>query len=244
MNSMIRFANRRFLACQCCAVFLLVGNAGPLSAATISNVFDAALGQNTYLGGTPSFQGPGPNNWITARSDISTHSGSNFFASANGTTFATADIGLIKELGGTIEATAYHVSLFISKYEDGSPPLSGVPISDFLELKIGGNGGVMTWSSTPTPIQNGVWIPWTGVYTPSPADVGTQFLFKALWTSRPQTSIAFDGLMEATPVPEPGNIILLVAAIIMTNGLRMVADRRALPLPGSSRAPHPCRELA
>lgn len=84
-------------------------------------------------------------------------------------------------------------------------------------------GGTMQWQSTPTPVQDAEWVQWSGTYTPSLSDVGTPFLFHAVWNERGMTAIAIDGLMIAQPVPEPSPCALLALAAL---GLLVTRSRQ------------------
>jgi len=192
--------------------------------ASFSNVFDRD-GHEIYVQGAESLNA---NNWTGTFAGLSPNSGSNYLNSANGNVAHDfVGLGLTKVLGGSISDKSYRVSFFIGKYQDiPNKPLNGVPFSDFSELRIGGAGGSMIWTQTPTPTQNGVWVEWKGIYTPSPADVGTPFRFTAVWTERALSSIGIDGPMVAAPVPEPSSIALGATTLLLVG--RVVNRRRAL----------------
>ena len=170
------------------------------NAAIFSDDFDLANGQHTYINGL------GNGNWVSSFEGVTPHSGTDFFASANGNSKVDLlGIGLTTVLGGSMNAEPYAVSLYVTTY---NPSLAGVSFSDFLELRIGGIGGTMQWQNTPTPVQDTVWLQWSGTYIPSATDVGAPFLFHAVWNERAMTAIAIDGLMIAQPVPEPTTCVL------------------------------------
>ena len=163
------------------------------NAHAFSNVFDRASGRNSYINLADA-------SWITSFAGVTPRSGSDFLASGNGS-LNTYPVGITKELGQTIANQTYAVSFFITKYEDNSSlPLSGVSFADFMALRIGGTGGTMLWTNTPTPVENAVWVQWSGLYTPSPSDVGRPFLFHAERNLRGRSSIAIDGPVVAQPL--------------------------------------------
>lgn len=166
-----------------------------------SNVFDRAIGQNTYTNMLNREESYESDNWPSSFAGVVPHSGADFFASANGNaSIVFPAMGFTKVLGGTIEAKPYLVSFFVTKYEDNPAlQIGGVAFSNFLSLRIGGMGGTMLWTNTPTPVVNAEWVQWSGIYTPSPADVGTPFRFHAVWNEGPRTSIGIDGPVTARP---------------------------------------------
>jgi hypothetical protein len=104
-------------------------------------------------------------------------------------------LALTKDLGSTIEDKTYGVSFFITKY---NPDLAGVAFSDFTTLRIGGEGGTMSWTSHPRPVVNAVWVKWVGTYAPSTTDVGKPFRFIAVFNLRAKHSIGIDGPVVAS----------------------------------------------
>jgi hypothetical protein len=182
-----------------CLNLLVIGSHGQ----ALSNIFDVAIGQNTYTNMLTRDGSSESDVWVNSFAGMIPRSGTSFFASANGNTNITfLSIGLTKVLGGTIEARPYLVSFFVAKYNDRPAPASrGVEFADFLSLRIGGMDGTMLWSNTPTPVVDGQWVQWSGIYTPAPADVGKPFLFHAVWDERPLVAIAIDGPMVARPTP-------------------------------------------
>ena len=156
------------------------------------NVFDRTSGSNVYQGGLNDA------NWIGPMFGVNPNSGAEFLASANGNPSGTFQgLGITKELGGSIENQPYFVSFFITKYSTNLE-LSGVEYADFSLLRIGGLGGTMVWTSTPTPQVDAEWLEWTGIYTPTAADVGQPFVFEAIFDLDARHSVGIDG---PTPVP-------------------------------------------
>jgi hypothetical protein len=185
--------------------------ASSLHAQVVPNVFDRTSGLNVYY-----TNGIGEHladtNWTPFFAGVFPNSGSEFLASGNGNAnHDFVNIGLAKSLGGTVQNHPYTVSFFIASYSDRTDiNLQPVQISDFSTLRIGGNTGTMLWTSTPTPTIRNHWYQWTGVYTPSLADVGGQFTFKAIFTLPSLSTIAIDGPIE---VPEPTALLLALIAI-------------------------------
>lgn len=155
-----------------------------------TNIFDRTSGINVYFGGLNDA------NWIGAMFGVNPNSGSEFLASAIGSMSpGIQDVGISKNFGGVIEDRPYVVSFYITKYLG----LSGVEFADFSSLRMGGLSGTMLWNTTPTPIVDAQWVQWTGLYTPSPADVGQPFIFQAIFDLDGQHSIGIDGPMVVQP---------------------------------------------
>jgi hypothetical protein len=92
--------------------FLIASNCCYRTQAQVMSVFDHAIGQETYINGLAA------SNWVSSFAGLSPHSGSDFFASANGNASTDfPDVGFSKVLGGTIGPQSYSVSFFIAKYE-------------------------------------------------------------------------------------------------------------------------------
>lgn len=188
----------------CTAIALVAIEPTQARADPIANAFDRNSGSNAYHGGLAD------SNWIESIDVVTPNRGSQFLASGNGVGNRTfTDVGITKQLGGAIEDFVYDVSFFITKY-DG---FDGLERGDFSTLMIGGPGGTMLWTRTPTPKVDGEWVEWTGSFTPSTADVGNSFLFTAIFDLDPQHSAAFDGLVVAAPVPEPATAALVAAGV-------------------------------
>ena len=62
----------------------------------------------------------------------------------------------------------------------------------------------MLWTSTPTPTVDTQWVEWTGIYTPSAADIGSQFLFTAIFDLDAMHAIAIDGSVALSVLPAQG----------------------------------------
>ncbi|WP_018342681.1 T9SS type A sorting domain-containing protein [Cytophaga aurantiaca] len=146
--------------------------------------FDKVNGANTYAGGLND------NNWVNPTVvGLTANAGSDVFASANGNSSGSfPGLGIEKTLGGTIENKTYNVSFYIATYGSGT----GVLITDFTTLYIGGSGGTTTWTLTPTPTGS-TWVKWSGTYTPSVGDVGQPFVFKATFNLAAGRAIVLDG---------------------------------------------------
>jgi hypothetical protein len=172
----------------------------------VSNAFDVHTGANTYLGpfvGTT--YGLNNANWVAGETGITRNAGSQAFLSANGNQATDFEgDGLRKVLGGVVGSNPYAVSFYVATYLS----LEGVEASDFTSLRIGGPGGSMQWISRPKPTVNGQWLKWSGVYTPSPTDIGHPFMFEAIWSLDARHAIALDGPVVATPIPESGTVWL------------------------------------
>ncbi len=152
----------------------------------INNPFELQSGANIYFS-------LDDNNWIDEtiyNYDFKPNEGMQAIASANGSGNVFQEIGLQKDLGGMIEDKSYEVSFYIGKY---IPGLKGIEFDHFTELIIGGEDGVMTWDTVPTPTIDGEWVKWSGVYTPAISDLGKPFIFKAIFNLEPQHEIAIDG---------------------------------------------------
>jgi hypothetical protein len=154
--------------------------------------FDKTPGDNTYFGGLND------DNWIdnteasAAPINLPVHAGTQALMSGNGnTTGSFPDLGIEKNLGGSIEDKTYTVSFYIATYGVSS----GIAFSDFTTLYIGGAEGSTVWTSTATPV-SGQWVKWTGTYTPALSEVGQQFMFKAIFDLKAKTSIAIDGTID------------------------------------------------
>lgn len=163
----------------------------------VINPFDKNSGANTYQGGFADF------NWVGSSYGIAPLAGTEYFNSANGNAAIDFNgIGFTKVLGGAIEDKSYDVSFFITKYDDNGMTLNGVDFASFSTLRIGGVGGTMTWTSTPTPAQNGVWVEWVGRYTPSATDLGAPFQFIVVMSLKRMTSLGIDE-PEAASIENP-----------------------------------------
>ncbi|MCY0989686.1 hypothetical protein OV203_21285 [Nannocystis sp. ILAH1] len=157
----------------------------------LMNPFDLAPGMNTYVGGLSD------DNWGTELAQP--NAGGSFFGSANGNQMGSfAGLGLTKDLGGVVEDTTYEVSFFVTMYVAG---FSGIELADFSTLRIGGPGGMVEWTSTPTPTVEDEWVQWTGMYTPAPADLGGPFIFEMVFDLDAQHAVGFDGVVSAVPLP-------------------------------------------
>ena len=166
------------------------GDTGP-GLEVLMNPFDLAPGMNTYVGGLTD------ENWSTEY--VQPNAGVAFFGSANGNQMGSfAGLGLTKDLGGVVEDTPYEVSFFVTMYIAG---YSGIELADFSTLRIGGPGGMVEWTSTPTPTVEDEWVQWTGTYTPAPADLGGPFIFEMVFDLDAQHAVGFDGVVSAVPLP-------------------------------------------
>ena len=192
-------------------------------AAQVSNLLDKDGGVNTYQGGV------GDGNWVGTFAGVTPNAGSQFFGSANGNVALDfQDIGLTKALGQTIVNRTYEVSFFTTKYTAfPATSSSGVELADFSTLRIGGAGGSMSWSSTPTPIVDAVWVKWVGTYKPSATDIGSPFQFIAIFNLDAGHSIGIDGpVVVAIPHPPPIpsvstlGLALTVSAIALVLAIR------------------------
>jgi hypothetical protein len=158
----------------------------------INDLFDKLNGANIYFDLNSE-------NWISGSEfDITPNAGIEMFLSANGNSTGTfSNIGIEKTIGGIIENKKYKVSFFISKYSN----LYGMDFSDFLEIKIGGQNGIIIWDTMPTPTIDGQWVKWTGRYTPAISDIGAPFIFKAKFDLDALHSIAIDGPIVVDSIP-------------------------------------------
>jgi len=157
----------------------------------LMNPFDLGPGMNTYVGGLND------DNWGTEF--VQPNAGGAYFGSANGNQMGSlAGLGLTKDLGGVVEDTTYEVSFFVTMYIAG---FSGIELADFSTLRIGGPGGMVEWTSTPTPTVEDEWVQWTGTYTPAPADLGGPFIFEMVFDLDAQHAVGFDGVVSAVPLP-------------------------------------------
>jgi hypothetical protein len=156
-----------------------------------TSTFEESLGANTYYGGLSA------GNWVASGVYAPSHSGSQYFGSGNGNASGTfPNIGIKKTLGGIVENRPYTVSFYVVQDLDG---LSGIELSDFSKLRIGGPDGSVVWTSTPQPTVVDAWVQWTGTYTPAPADVGGPFYFEAIFDLDGMHSIGIDGPILAVP---------------------------------------------
>jgi hypothetical protein len=199
-------------------LYLLVGYLdAPLTLALTPSTFSSTF--ETFSGPTlDSTFGAGPN-WTGGFNGLLPNSGSQFFETDNGNqTHVFVDERFVKQLGGVIADTPYNVGFYIAANKLAND-FQGLQLSDFSKLVVGGAGGLMTWVSAPPPMPGEGWVQWRGVYTPSAADVGTPFRFGMTVTIDPRHSLAIDGPMTATPVPEPQRVVL-VAVGALTKILR------------------------
>lgn len=163
------------------------------SSAALRDDFDEMPGANAYLGGLDA------ENWVEDQY-ITPHAGTQVFASGNGNASTTfPDLGITKELGGSIGAGPYGVSFFVAVDLENS---MGVELSDFSELWIGGPAGTMEWVSTPQPTSEDVWVEWQGVYTPAAEEVGTPFRFHAVFDLDGEHSVSIDGPVTASELQQ------------------------------------------
>ncbi|MEZ4226087.1 MAG: hypothetical protein R3B13_34390 [Polyangiaceae bacterium] len=157
----------------------------------IESQFDETPGANTYLGGLQA------SNWVGA-SFHAPNAGSQLFATGNGNSTGTfPNIGITKNLGGKVENKTYAVSFYVVQPDAGQ---TGIELSDFSRLRIGGPNGTVSWTSTPVPPGPGQWVQWKGTYTPDSSDVGGPFLFDAQFNLDAKHSIGIDGPVVATPL--------------------------------------------
>lgn len=183
------------------------------------------LGDETYFGF-------GAGNWADANDfGFSNHAGNEAFLS-NYTGTPLNDLGMIKPLNAIIGSGSYRVSFYYSRYSSIDP----VPYSEYDSLYIGSPNGSMIWDTVPTPATTGVWLRWSGVFTPAPQDIGEPFRFGFTLDLASGTSLAIDGPLEivdlATSMAEPD----------MANGpLQVFSDlqRRSVTVRGSQ----PFKEL-
>ncbi len=178
----------------------------------VSSVFDFSSGPTL----SSNFDQPeSTNNWVGTFFGLAPHSGTQYFESDNGN-FNSDFVGMhyAKQIGGMIENVPYSVSFYIAANSLGGQGMIAVQFSDFSELAIGGAGGTTIWSSTPTPGVGQGWVQWSGIYTPSLADIGTAFQFRMTLNINRRRSIATDGLMTAT-IPEPTTPVLLIVGATM-----------------------------
>jgi hypothetical protein len=154
--------------------------------------------------------GRGPN-WTSGISGLTPHSGSHFFESDNGNFCCNFDdLRLAMLLGGVIENKVYEVSFYIAANDLGQGLLA-LDLADFDSLAIGGANGTMEWFSSPKPIPGDEWFKWTGLYTPSPADIGDPFQFRMVVDIHARHSLALDGPITAIAIPEPAGISILIS---------------------------------
>lgn len=152
------------------------------AAQLISDPFEE-VGDETYFGGFGSF------NWVTAAGfGFTDHAGAEGFLS-NYTGTPLLNLGMEKPLGGSIANTTYRVSFYYTRYL--SP--NAVPYSDYNYLYIGSPNGTMIWDTVPTPVADGVWVKWSGTFTPQPGDIGQAFRFGFSMTLYSGVSLAMDG---------------------------------------------------
>ena len=164
-------------------------DAADAMASGINDIFDEVPGANTYAG-------IGPGNW-TSSGFITPNAGAEALASGNGNSSGTfADLGITKDLGGSIEDRTYEISFFVGVYNG----LAGIELSDFSRLRIGGPNGTVMWTDTPVPTVSGGWVQWKGTYTPDVTDLGGPFLFDAVFDLDAMHTIAIDGPVLATPL--------------------------------------------
>lgn len=168
-----------FLLAICCLSHFTYAQA-------VNNTFEESTGANSYSGGLGIF------NWVDGNGyGIMNNTGPQAFLSAVGEDYF--DLGLIKDLGGTIQDSIYHVSFYVGKYSG-----EGITFADFSELRIGGPNGIMQWIQTPEPTVYGVWYQWTGTYTPDSTDIGLPFTFSIVFDLYALHTIAIDGPVIAT----------------------------------------------
>lgn len=172
-------------------MFLCLALPALLHAQAINDVFDE-VGDETYKGGFGSF------NWVDASSFgfTANNAGVEAFLS-NYTGFPLPDIGFVKPLNGIIANTTYRVSFYCSRYSSANTPA----FTDYDTLYIGTPNGTMQWDTVPTPVDDTVWVRWSGTFTPAPGDIGQPFAFGC---SLPQlisgTSLAYDGPFHAIDI--------------------------------------------
>ena len=96
----------------------------------------------------------------------------------------------------------------------------GWSLLDFSSLGIGGVSGTMIWTTTPTPVVDAEWVQWTGLYTPSAADVGQPFIFEAIFDLDGRHAVAIDGpiTISAGPGPPPAGFVKPVDGLRDYNG--------------------------
>ncbi|MDR3404986.1 MAG: PEP-CTERM sorting domain-containing protein [Chthoniobacter sp.] len=180
---------------------------GPLFGQALNDVFDRDFTE-TYQGGFSS------SNWIDGTairpSTLNPNAGGLFFATANDTDSEALGIGFTKNLGGSILNVPYTITMEVAYYGSDLTPIL---FSDFSVLRIGGTSGSVVWTSTPAPTTTDTWTEWTGTYTPAPADVGTNFEFQAVMDIHARRSLAIDGPVTATPLPEPSSALLLLGGV-------------------------------
>ncbi|MDJ0927864.1 MAG: hypothetical protein QNJ73_09460 [Gammaproteobacteria bacterium] len=168
-------------------------------AAVAESDFDRDTGANTYLGGFGEF------NWVGTFQGLAPNAGSEAFLSA----FFNADgLGLIKDLGGTIDDKPYDVSFYIASY--ANDPVS---FSDFTTLHIGAQGGTTIWTSTPEITLQDTWFLWEGQYRPAVDEVGQPFVFEFQFGPTDIYDVGIDGPIVATIVPVPAAIWLFGCAL-------------------------------
>lgn len=167
-------------------------DAGPdaLTVAAVDVAFDSSTGTTTYVGLSAG-------NWTTSGMYANANDGSQWLGSANGNASGSfPGLRVTQQLGGIVENRAYTVVFYVTQYEAG---YSGIMLSDFTILRVGGPNGTVTWTDTPTPTVTDAWIAWTGTYTPVPADVGGPFYFDAEFNLDGMHTIGIDGPISATP---------------------------------------------
>ena len=93
---------------------------------------------------------------------------------------------------------------------------SGVSFSDFSSLRIGGSGGTMLWVATPTPLVDGQWLEWRGLYisrestdpreeTRAPMDIGHGRCLKKL-PARTTQNLMIDVLKASHAISKRSSI--------------------------------------
>ncbi len=203
--------------CVALALVFFLAQAAHAASPGVSNVFDQSSGTTI----SSNFDPPESSNWTGTFFGLAPNSGSQYFESDNGN-FNTDFLGLhyAKQLGGVIGSESYAVSFYVAANSLGGQGMSAVPFSDFSELAIGGAAGTMHWLSTPTPGVGQGWVQWSGVYTPSAADIGTPFQFRMTVNIDRRHSLAIDGLMTAS-VPEPACACLVGLAAVGASCVRV-----------------------
>ncbi|WP_425396872.1 hypothetical protein [Aeoliella sp.] len=157
------------------------------------------------------FGGIEPSNFGSSADGLTPSAGSQLFGSGNGNSHTTFfNSGLMKTLGGTIQDSVYLVQLNIAWYNTGQN--GGLILSDFDELYIGSEEGAMDWVSTPQPTVEDQWYTWSGVFTPTAADIGQPWTLKMVYDLPPKRDIAIDlpasGFARVIPEPSGGLIAM------------------------------------